>query len=88
MPAPHLRSYVKEGYPMDSNFSLQMRITHAQNLPSAEALADLAAVALNEVLAADPQLRVTAVLQAAAIALDDRADSIALPERFAYLRRR
>ena len=73
---------------MDSNLTIVMRITHTQNLPSADALADLAAVALNEVLAADPQLRVTAAATGSAIDVNKTAPRIALPPRFEYLRRR
>lgn len=73
---------------MDSNLLIAVRITHTQNLPSAEALADMAAAALTEALAGDPQLLATATLQSAAIDAMPGVPAVALPPRFEYLRRR
>lgn len=72
---------------MDSQLNLAVRITHTQNLPRAEVLAALAAAALNEALAADPRLLVTATLQSAAIATAEKTPAVSLPERYHYLRR-
>lgn len=71
---------------MDSTLTIRLRITHTRNLPRAQSIADIAAMALTEVLAADPQLLASATLVSTDIQSDDKAPALRLPGPYANLR--
>ena len=58
---------------MDSNMTVRVRITHTQNLPSAQGLANIMGRLLTEALASDPLLKATVSLESTAIEQDDSA---------------